>query len=168
MQWESTAQQTLNVKPSKWCLDVVLVNHIDPRRTSNGRWQIHVHAVLENSSGSQSNQRKTRASSLGMQVCPISSLVRNDMAAGEGWLPRRVFRPREARPRVPVWWNGSRVIEISCSSPSRYDIPGPLSPSLSLSSLRRICHGPVASVILSTKRYPDPFTCHVRGTRAAR
>lgn len=59
-------------------------------------------------------------------VCSLvrrSSFVRGDMVASS-------VDPASSRGRaeVPVWWNGSRVIEILCSLPSRYDVCGGLIP----------------------------------------
>lgn len=113
-------------------------------------------------------------------VCSLvrrSSFVRGDMVASS-------VDPASSRGRaeVPVWWNGSRVIEILCSLPSRYDVCGGLipyrlflsfsllafSPSLSsppLSYYSRYLLLRILLLLILSKRYPDSFTCHVRGTR---
>lgn len=64
---------------------------------------------------------------------PVCSLVRRSVVRYEvtWWLPRWILLAVRGRVEVPVWWNGSRVIEILCSLPSRYDIRGGLTPTFS-------------------------------------
>lgn len=51
----------------------------------------------------------------------VSSVVRRSLEV-TWWLPRWILLATRGRAEVPVWWNGSRVIEILCSLPSRYDV----------------------------------------------
>lgn len=51
----------------------------------------------------------------------VSSVVRRSLEVTWG-LPRWIVQATRGRAEVPVWWNGSRVIEILCSLPSRYDV----------------------------------------------
>lgn len=93
----------------------------------------------------------------------VSSVVRRSLEVTWG-LPRWIVQATRGRAEVPVWWNGSRVIEILCSLPSRYDVRrGPhsyrfflslsllaFSPSLSYAP------SPPASLSLSLPLSPPP------------
>lgn len=109
----------------------------------------------------------------------VSFIVRRSLKVT--WqLLGRILRAR-GRPKVLVWWNGSRVIEISCSLPSRYDVRGGLIPTASLflslpfisffisSSLSpfpsRYLFLQLFLLLILLERYADPFTCQVGGIR---
>lgn len=109
------------------------------------------------------NERKTRATNPPgyAQACPISPLVRNDMARPDEPLLSSPLPNPGKSPRV--WWNGSRsnwnLVFLAGSIRRRprraQDRPPPF-----------LFHGPVC-FCYSFHRYPDPFTCHVRGTRTS-
>lgn len=117
----------------------------------------------------------------------VSSVVRRSLEVTWG-LPRWIVQATRGRAEVPVWWNGSRVIEILCSLPSRYDVrrgphsyrfflslsllafspslsyaPPPLPPLYPFRSRYLLLR--ILLLLILSKRYPDPFTCHVRETR---
>lgn len=114
-----------------------------------------------------------------LPVCRLvrrSSFVRGDMVTP-------LVNPAGSRGRVevPVWWNGSQVIEILCFLPSRYDVCGGLIPTVFFflspfsRSLLLCLPSPsfhscylllwILLLLILPKRYPGSFTCHVRGTQ---
>lgn len=86
----------------------------------------------------------------------VSSVVRRSLEVTWG-LPRWIVQATRGRAEVPVWWNGSRVIEILCSLPSRYDVRrGPHSYRFFL-SLSLLAFSPSLSYVPLPSRLSIPF-----------